>query len=727
MALYDNISTISLDMTSNLPYDKGLFLGNGKIGLFTSSNMNASSSLITASMTAENAKYITNVIETFNPYRVAIGNSNIALNQQLDMNTGIFTLDETSLYSNATITSSLDIYAARNLPFTSIQTFRINTNSNVVLPIYHYMSCKSNIQNPVFNNNVIYDTTPIYLQTGVGQVSYAPYFTTPTSVTMATACSYIFEGSNDSLGFNKLTDYSDATAFSVFNIHLVAGTTYRFHIISTFMTSDDFINPLDECKRVSLNAISRGITAIRVDHVNQWSSLWAAGDVQIIPKTGITQLELDEINKFKRYIKTALYNIYAVVRGNVNLDVNATSLGYMDYVGNGMYSGEMSFIPLLLILKSDLAKSILDYRYKTLNLAIQLAAGYGFRGCKYPYEDDNLGYKNSLYWTTNSTLTIFNTAIITMHLWNYYRVTKDLEWLRTIGYPIMKSAADFFTSVILDETPFDPLDPCSCYGNVIPTLSINNVNGLAGRLSAKNNAFTNGLVKNALRYAIESSYEINANVPEIWNEFYQYLNIPMDTTVIKFDDTTATTTYLSLPIIEPLALFIPYYGEELVRYNQNANLSLSGSLKSTMNVYIGGSNFGSNIVASGTSNLSAYTSSNPVSLAIAGSINAIYSQTDSTFVQAFNSNINDFLTNNVGSNTWGQFKDVAVGSHFVNMFVQGLTQTTPVGGVAPTRFYYNELGLTNLTSANMPKSWKTILIKANGTSYITNNIMYYQP
>jgi hypothetical protein len=323
--------------------------------------------------------------------------------------------------------------------------------------------------------------------------------------------------------------------------------------------------------------------------------------------------------------------------------------------------------------------------------------------------------------------------MISINVWNYYRIVQDQEWLRSIGHPILRANAEFFISLIEGYSP-DPSSQlqCDCYGVIVPDLSINNVIGLCGIFSSNNNAFTNNLVKTAIRYAIESGYESSAGTPTIWTEYYQYLPIPMDYNIVKFDNTTESTLYNTLPIPEPLTLFIPSYSEEMTRhYRTVLDTSYSSAIGSNMNVYLAGSNFASpdgsiKVVANGGSNVSGYVNTNPISNFISGTLNGIYAQTNDIYINTFASSIDTFLTNNikVGS-AWGSFDDISISSLYVMMIIQGICQTSANGGVSSARFYYNELGLTSLVSANMPKTWKTIRIKSNTAAYITQNIMSY--
>ena len=728
----------------------GVFLGNGKIGLVTSFDGVAlvDSCVITATSTSQKTKYTNNTIESFNPFQVNFfndGNGNkdlffggsnlqavtsiVQSNQSINMATAIFTNEITvatatagsgsgSNISNQTVFVSTDIYTPRNLPFCTVQTIRLTPGSNVTsIPMYHQLSCLANISEPEFNNSVVYNNVghqPVYIMSGKGNI---------TGGVAACACAYVFECSYTNLGFNVFVDKPNV-GFNFFQLNGVSpGTTVRVHIISAHMTTFDFDSPLDEAKKVVLNVLNRTMNSIRSDHVKQWSMIWDS-DVTIMPKSGITTGQAATIVGYKQFLKYSLYNIYSSVREGVNLEVNPATFGFIDATGTALYSGDMSLVPLLILLKPEFARGILDYRYRTLGIASQLAAGYGYSGAKFPYATETLGYRNALYWNTTTNLTIFNTAMISVNIWNYYRLVKDTEWLRSIGYPILKANAEFFASFI--ELSSDNVDGdgdgygdgeggCGCggYGNSSGgSQSINGIVSLAGVLSASNNAFTNSLVKLAMRYAVECSYELSLAVPDVWIDYYQRLSIPMVGDLIKFDAATLPPDALSpaVAIPEPLFLFTPLLSEETKKHHEN--IAYLGIDYLTM--------LRDNVIAYSPDAVSA----NPLCAFVFGTLDGLYSQYDPSFVTNFEADVTSFIHSNA-TGSWRNFDDVTISALFVLMMVQGIPQLNIQGGVAPTRFYYNELVETSLTSANMPSTWKVIKIGVKKRVLVTQNIVSY--
>jgi len=46
---------------------------------------------------------------------------------------------------------------------------------------------------------------------------------------------------------------------------------------------------------------------------------------------------------------------------------------------------------------------------------------------------------------------VLGTALLASNAWNYYRMTRDEEWLKHTGYPIIIAAADFVQSCFIRD------------------------------------------------------------------------------------------------------------------------------------------------------------------------------------------------------------------------------------------------------------------------------------
>jgi len=106
-------------------------------------------------------------------------------------------------------------------------------------------------------------------------------------------------------------------------------------------------------------------------------------------------------------------------------------------------------------------------------------------------------------------------------------------------------------------------------------------------------------------------------------------------------------------------------------------------------------------------------------------LQGVQAQTDPAYVASFAASLNQYISGANRTGTWGAFVDNGVAAMMILMVVQGIGNFNIVGGVAETRFYYAELGLSSLVSANMPAAWDRLKISANGKAYISQNMLYY--
>ena len=72
----------------------------------------------------------------------------------------------------------------------------------------------------------------------------------------------------------------------------------------------------------------------------------------------------------------------------------------------------------------------------------------------FPWESATSGEEDTPVWALTGTYEHHITADVAIAVWNYYCVTKDKEWLRRIGYPILESTATFWQSRVSEQVPY---------------------------------------------------------------------------------------------------------------------------------------------------------------------------------------------------------------------------------------------------------------------------------
>lgn len=710
---------------TTLKNTKGAFIGNGKIGYVTSfDSIRVQKSIIGIEFDVDDSgMYRNNIIECFDPtYVKFFDNRNhetttevVTLNTvSLHMDTGIATSsyyvsntqDEASL-----TTVAVDLYAVRHLPYCTVQSFTITPANNVVaLDIYHIVSCGSAVINPEYNNNIVFNEASsaskgLYMVAGKGQLA-------GTGKMLAFSSSYVFEDSAKMLpvGFNVFATDRSRCFQKIRLIDLVANTAYKFHIVSAQMSEYDFKLPQDETRRILVNVINNldaptlPLLKLRQSHVNGWLSAWKH-NYTIEPKVGITTGEAAVLTSLKKTIRYNLYNIWSSIRDGAGIEVNPSTFSLLDTNGSLFWDGDLFFLPVLTIFRPAVARGILEARYKNLDRARRLAAGYGYDGSKFPYANDIVGYGNSPYWDLNGPLHIFNTALVSIGVWNYYRVTMDRNWLLSKGYTILKENADFFASKV-------QVDNDGTY-NIREVYSINDK-------KSDNNALTNYVTKVAFKYALEASYELTMPTSSTWLQCYYNLDVRYFSglvDVVKQDE--ADTQQTIFDILEQLIPLTPYYFEVFMRQNSNRD----------KNTIIRNLDFLINKV---NQNFISHPLNNMLQTWLQGYIMCC----DTSYTTTFYNSLQNVLSTNV-LGIWGNFNvtnsatdynDLSLSALFVLMMLTGPGTLRVRGMVSETRFYTESMGIFVAPSHYLPNTWKNIRItgvgKDNSAYNVLNEVAY---
>ena len=739
----DDVQLTFVPSEANVAYssDDGVFVGNGKLGVLTSlsSNIDVNRVVTTCDVTFNQGLYRPNVIDVFNPCRIAL--YNLEGQDVVVDNTSNLLLMENGCYSSSYVMSNVQdgsvmnvtskIYAMRHLPYTMLQSIEI---SPVVLgggsggcDLFHEVYTRENIR----SENVVYDHTYNTLAGDKVLHQFYGYGTTFDNIEVAFASMYMFDDGYGDLASNDSRPQCKAigsarpyigtrnnSAYFMFQLsNLQVGVPVKLHVLTTLMTNQDFPDPRVECRAVasSLAGARGGNTRATISwllgkHVDAWSSLWKS-KAQIIPRSDASMDDFASISTMNKLLNLALYNIYASVRENYNVDLGG-GMPVIDLNGNFLYDGDLWLVPLLLVIKPLMAKNIIEFRHKTLLTAQQLASAYGYQGAKYPYVDDVLGYRNNLYYLDSPEMHLFNSALVAINAWNYFRISKDSEWLRERGYKILKDVAAF----LVDVAKQDAEGSYAWYFE--KTLALSS----AG--SERDNTFTNNVCKLALRYAIEASYELRVEPVSKWGEVYEgieisrYASSEVAGQVMKRD--AASVVGDTYDILEVLYTFCPMLWEE--ERGRNTDVSVFSNIaKANLEFYK--SRVGTETDAGRPSNL-----------ALEAIVAGVHMSTNMSYVGEFVSALQAFI-DNVVYGPWYYMKHEDRGvipraqrgglavmtknslysnALFMAMFVQGVAQLRVQGGVNESRFHYADLKLAGAPATALPPSWNMLSLVGCG-------------
>ncbi len=748
---YDNSSNKLSGSNFSSSNFSGLTLANGKLALITSSEpLKMEHSLISTNFDINDlGTYSHNTTETFDyttlnffdrdSSKVSVGDVKQSLNiTSANLNT-TYSVSNIDLVQDNVVKLSIssDLRVLRHLPFCTMQTVSIYPDKAVNLDIYHNLNTPTDkIQNVRYNNNLINasiagNTTSLYFFQANGIIKNY-------DKTISTCCGYIFNSNPtpeeitsshygaytvNYKGYNISQTNTD-NAFTKFTLNLTPNTYNIFHIITSTMTQLDFPKPDIETQRVLINTLSYTPNEIISNHVYEWGNIWKSS-ITITPKTGITTEESNKIDTFNKFIKLSLYNIYSAIRDDFNVDINPLNISSIDLSGHIFWNGELWLIPVLTFLMPKAARSLLDYRYYQLENSIKLAAAHGYKGSKYAYQNDVIGY-NNVFWNTIAPLQIFNTALISIAIWNYYRVTRDLDWLTKKGFEMLKNNADFFVS---------KLEPVYIENStVIDYYSINNVYSIDGYIG-NDNSFTNYLAKLVLSYALQAKYELNYVYSVDWKTYIDLikLNITENTNTGYYNiiNTNSDNTPEILDLLEPLLILHPYYSKFLFSITNETNFLYKYDVETIKN------------------NLNWYSilinenyKQNSFNKILQATLYGRIAQLDSTY--NYNTYIEKFETemdnvfNNCTLQPWTTFynsqytktyNDIGVSSMFILGILTSIMGLRITGSVDDTKYYTEDFGIKSETANILPKTWKSIEVTGIGSDSsldycIINKLIY---
>ena len=308
---------------------------------------------------------------------------------------------------------------------------------------------------------------------------------------VAVCSSFITRGQKHSATVGETQ--SNGTCALGLKTRLKTGETYSFALAGAACTTRDFKNPANESARLVINISCQGVKRYMEEHVKEWARLWQS-DIQI---EGDVQSQTD--------VRSCLYHLYSFVGEDNRLSPSPMGLSSDGYNRHVFWDTEIWMYPPLLMLNQQMAKSCMDYRIDRIPQAQNRARMYGYRGVMFPWESDDSGEEACPVWALTGTLEQHITADIAIAAWNYYCVTKDREWLRTSGYPLISQAADFVASRMHKNS-----DGSYSFLNVVGADEY--------ACNVDDNAYTNGTAQVCLKYARQAARAVGEKPRKQWEE-----------------------------------------------------------------------------------------------------------------------------------------------------------------------------------------------------------------
>lgn len=243
-----------------------------------------------------------------------------------------------------------------------------------------------------------------------------------------------------------------------FAVPLAQGDTLRIEKVATLYSSRD--RAISECGLAAREAVARAgsFAQLGASHVRRWTQLWRRFDI------GIEEHEAAGTERTALILRLHIFHLLQTASSQtMDLDVGVPARGWHGEAYRGhVFWDELFIFPLLNWRLPEITRALLMYRYRRLNEARANARAAGYRGAMYPWQSGSSGREEtqrlhlnpeSGRWLADHTyLQRHINAAIAHNVWQYYQVTRDMEFLSFYGAEMILEIARFWSSLaIFDE------------------------------------------------------------------------------------------------------------------------------------------------------------------------------------------------------------------------------------------------------------------------------------
>lgn len=470
----------------------GVSVGNGMLGLVSSAEPLKLKEVVLAGLydSYGNGR-VAGTVSTFNllDMRLAIGwqdvtSSNISnFTQQLDMRNGAFTgaFDFKDLAS-----VKYTYYALRQLPHTVMLNVTVKAHKKTALLAENIMQTPAAFRD---NRNYYNEVNPPH--------AYIPLLTTVAQTpsgkaTVVASNTFVFPDKHGEQPKVVHEMRNTDSHLMQFTRHLAEGEEYTFTLIGNLLSSEHVADPYNQAERMAIYANLQGPGALLAAHNRAWEELWKS-DIVI---EGDKQAQQD--------IHSMMYHLYSFVREGTSNSLSPMGLSGLGYMGHVFWDTEIWMYPPLLLLHPEIAKGLIEYRYRRLEAAKQNAFLHGYKGAMYPWESALSGEEETPVWALSGPYEHHITADVAIAAWNYYLVTRDKDWLKEKGMPILQNTAAFWESRVTPGNGKYEIKNVVCADEWAENVD--------------NNAYTNAVAKLNMEYANEAARILGLPVNRKWKE-----------------------------------------------------------------------------------------------------------------------------------------------------------------------------------------------------------------
>ena len=348
------------------------------------------------------------------------------------------------------------------------------------------------------------------VQTGGGSHGPATVdvtFSTQTTGTAGTVASTVKPGAGVAASPAKRSiGDGDLSASQSLTFPVRSGQSYEFVKYVGVDTALTSAKAEKSAVAASQDAAQRGWSALLASHAAAWADLWRSDIV------------LPDRPDLQAWIRSGLYGLLSSIREDQDNSISPVGLTSDNYAGLIFWDAETWMYPGLLLLHPGIARSVLEYRYRTLPGARANAQRLGYQGVFYPWNSASNGDLATECHSVDPPHCVTQVHLqgdIALAVWQYYLATGDTAWLRARGWPMLQGIAQFWAGRVT--------------GNGDGSYSIDNVAGPDEYSNGvRDGVYTNAVAATALRNATKAAQILGEAAPSQWTTIAEHLRMPFD-------------------------------------------------------------------------------------------------------------------------------------------------------------------------------------------------------
>ncbi|MGK2875535.1 MAG: beta-phosphoglucomutase family hydrolase [Nocardioides sp.] len=287
-----------------------------------------------------------------------------------------------------------------------------------------------------------------------------------------------------------------------FEFEVTDGRPVVVEKICAIVTSrDDAVSSPRDGALTELERTDHGFDELLGPHERAWRRLWKHYAVDVDTDDPV-QLQLN-LHVF--------HALQAISPNTSALDagVPARGLHGEGYRGH-VFWDELFVLPLYLMRTPEIARSLLDYRWRRLEAARQAAKEIGHRGAMFPWQSGSDGRDEtprqlfnprSQRWIPDNSWRQRHVGLaVAYNAWQYFQATSDMSWFATRGAEMIVEVARFFASL----AEYDPRDGRFHISGVMGPDEYHDGYPDSPGAGLRDNAYTNVLTAWVCRRAVET-------------------------------------------------------------------------------------------------------------------------------------------------------------------------------------------------------------------------------